>query len=146
MHHDTFNADFYVTAATVIPILYLALTLQGRTYEDIVNAVFGKIRRNYIAQAGVRSYIWLILAVILSLAAVAIVVFGITGEWEAILALYNHYSTPGGASWVLFASIILMIAVGIGPIIRFWRPIVSPTEDIAKEAGQRPDHDSREIP
>jgi hypothetical protein len=30
MHKDTFNADFYLAAATVIPILYLALTLQGQ--------------------------------------------------------------------------------------------------------------------
>lgn len=37
MYHDTFNADFYITAATVIPLLYLALTLQGQTYERIIS-------------------------------------------------------------------------------------------------------------
>jgi hypothetical protein len=33
------NADFYVTAATVIPVLYVALTLQGRTFHDILTAL-----------------------------------------------------------------------------------------------------------
>jgi hypothetical protein len=37
MHHDTFNADFYVVVATVIPLLYLALTLQDQTYERVMN-------------------------------------------------------------------------------------------------------------
>jgi hypothetical protein len=36
MHHNTFNADFYVTAATVIPVLFLALTLQGTFYREIL--------------------------------------------------------------------------------------------------------------
>lgn len=35
MHYDTFNADF--AAATVIPILYSALMLQGPTYESLIN-------------------------------------------------------------------------------------------------------------
>jgi hypothetical protein len=35
MQHDTFNADFYVVAATVIPILFLALTLQGPFYKEL---------------------------------------------------------------------------------------------------------------
>jgi hypothetical protein len=36
MQHDTFNADFYITAATVIPLLYLALTLQGNSYDSMM--------------------------------------------------------------------------------------------------------------
>jgi hypothetical protein len=31
-----FNADFYMTAATVIPVLFLAIAVQGSTYTDIL--------------------------------------------------------------------------------------------------------------
>lgn len=31
-----FNSDFYVTGATVIPVLYLALTLQGNSIRDLM--------------------------------------------------------------------------------------------------------------
>jgi hypothetical protein len=31
---ETFNADFYVTCATVIPVLYLAVVVQGRGHTS----------------------------------------------------------------------------------------------------------------
>src|SRR5262249_44735457 len=31
-----FNATFYATVATVIPVLFLALAVQGRLYEDLL--------------------------------------------------------------------------------------------------------------
>jgi hypothetical protein len=34
-----FNADFYVTCATVIPVLFVAVAVQGRTYESILRVV-----------------------------------------------------------------------------------------------------------
>jgi hypothetical protein len=36
---ETFDANFYVVAATVIPVLFLALSLQGRIYEDAKDRV-----------------------------------------------------------------------------------------------------------
>jgi hypothetical protein len=43
-----FNADFYVTAATVIPVFYLALTLQGSTYRDLMT----RWRKNQMENPG----------------------------------------------------------------------------------------------
>lgn len=31
-----FNADFYVTCATVIPVLFIAVTVQGQAYEAVL--------------------------------------------------------------------------------------------------------------
>ena len=33
-----FNADFYSVAATVIPVLFLAIAVQGTTYQDLIRA------------------------------------------------------------------------------------------------------------
>ena len=38
-----FNADFYVTAATVIPVLYLALAVQGSTFDAMSKWLYGVI-------------------------------------------------------------------------------------------------------
>jgi hypothetical protein len=40
-----FNADFYITCATVIPVLYLALAVQGGTYEAMLKAALAGQRR-----------------------------------------------------------------------------------------------------
>jgi hypothetical protein len=37
-HAAPFNGLFYATAATIIPVLYLALAVQGRTYDALINA------------------------------------------------------------------------------------------------------------
>jgi hypothetical protein len=34
-----FSPDFYVTCATVIPVLFLALAVQGRTYESVLRSL-----------------------------------------------------------------------------------------------------------
>lgn len=31
----TFNSDLYATAATIIPVLYLALAVQGQTFDAV---------------------------------------------------------------------------------------------------------------
>ena len=33
-----FNADFYTVAATVIPVLFLAIAVQGHIYDDLITA------------------------------------------------------------------------------------------------------------
>jgi hypothetical protein len=40
-----FNANFYITAATVIPVLFLAIAVQGRTYENLLKAFSDAFRR-----------------------------------------------------------------------------------------------------
>jgi hypothetical protein len=40
---DSFNADFYVTAATLIPVLYLALAVQGSTFDAVLRWLYGVV-------------------------------------------------------------------------------------------------------
>jgi hypothetical protein len=88
MHKDTFNADFYITAATVIPILYLALTLQGQTYQDLVRIIFKKMAEGEKASVRSLRYWWsLLVAATLPGAAGLILITGFAGELSAVLTL-----------------------------------------------------------
>jgi hypothetical protein len=40
-----FNGLFYATTATILPVLFLAITLQGRQYEANVKALTARQRR-----------------------------------------------------------------------------------------------------
>lgn len=47
-HHaaaPAFNTAFYATAATVIPVLFLAIAVQGRGYDALVKAFGAAFRR-----------------------------------------------------------------------------------------------------
>ena|SRR5258708_37245863 len=122
MHHDTFNADFYITAATVIPIFYLALTLQGQTYQEILTRLKDSSHLESLT-ATLTSFVML-------MAGFLIVFYGILGELLAIIALYERKppSVSGGGTNVLISMIGLLAAVTIGPALRllllFYRALI----------------------
>lgn len=126
MHKQAFNADFYLTAATVIPILYLALTLQGQTYETMVRRALTDWRVVLSLPRGElswRRYLWrwwwhYVLFLSPTLAGSAILIAGVVGEWRAILALYNRSVSQGTSSVVLLALLVLVIAVTAFPAFR----------------------------
>jgi hypothetical protein len=95
-----FNTDFYATAAAVIPVLLLAVTLQSRAYQQLSSL---KVKATpYLAG----------------------VVIGVGGAGEilAIVALYRQaawYDTP---SYVLTATIILVVAVSAAAFLAFVMP------------------------
>jgi hypothetical protein len=120
MHKDTFNADFYVAAATVIPILYLALTLQGQTFERIASSH----QRLHDIPKKERDWRWSILDAILIAAGWIIPACGIIGEILALLGLLQRPPSNGTASTIMIFLIILLVAVGAGPLLRF-RDMVS---------------------
>jgi hypothetical protein len=55
-----FNATFYATAATIIPVLFLAIAVQGRAYDNLLKtlgallrgAVTGPVYQQAAAAAG----------------------------------------------------------------------------------------------
>jgi hypothetical protein len=112
MHHDTFNADFYVTAATVIPILYLALTLQGQTYEQILTRVK--------ASSSTRSWKDGLVLISLFIVGTLIVFYAILGELLAIIAIYERKppTENGGGTNVLVSMLMLFAVVTIWPLLR----------------------------
>jgi hypothetical protein len=71
-----FNTAFYSAAATVIPLLLLALTLQERTFQDLL--VIRAPRRQWLAP----------------MIAGFILCAGALGEWHAGLALYRGMPAP----------------------------------------------------
>jgi hypothetical protein len=116
MHQDTFNSNLYVVAATIIPLFYLALTLQGHTVEILTSRLVKEIRRE---DKSLWHFLWsaLIGAGALS-GGLAILVAGVTGEWLAILAVYNESASTTNGSIVLLCLLVMLIAVVTGPLLR----------------------------
>ncbi len=114
---DSFNVDFYVASATVIPVLYLALTLQGSTLEDL----FKQVREN-LAPFNVE---WTLKINLRQLAFIAIglfgasfIIMGLVGDFLAFLALYQRKASSAVEQYVLASIAILLFFVTIGPISR----------------------------
>ncbi len=119
MHHDTFNADFYVVAATVIPLLYITLTLQGTTYESFLKRMKAYDDRgspwvswpSFISRWSRWSlFYWLSFLMWYA---------GIGGEFMAIFALYTRSSGAIFQVITLFSTWLLILTIGIGPFQRF---------------------------
>jgi cytochrome bd-type quinol oxidase subunit 2 len=124
MHHDTFNADFYVVAATVIPVLYLALTLQGQTYEWIISQYRKVVREFAKAAAQENPEKWVMFRtsapiIAIALGSYAIVLPALLGELSAIMALYKGSASHGTTQFVFVNFVILLIVVLAGPVIQY---------------------------
>jgi hypothetical protein len=97
-----FNATFYATAAAVIPVLFLALAVQGRGFGALLS----------VATAA-REEADMLPARVLQAAGVVIVTAGFFGE---AAAMYDLYASSGvGGILILVAALILLLAVVVGP-------------------------------
>jgi hypothetical protein len=120
-----FNALFYATMATVIPVLFLALAVQGRMYEDMVRAYSAAARRltPLHLHASFRQLTQHLTAVfvryVLALAMSGILVFGTLGEVFAADALYRQQAVAG--PFVLFGVIFMAIVTAAGPALAYLR-------------------------
>jgi len=120
----TFNRDFYTTIATVIPVLYLALTVQGQLYGNMLRRAWRGLLRKERDWGWSLRLLRLAISVGLIVAAVAILAAGLGGEILAILVLYNASSALAGP-WVLLSVIVLIVAAAVGPFWAFLRlPLV----------------------
>ncbi len=135
MHDDTFNADLYVTLATVIPVLYLALTLQGRTFERLL----ARHQRLHAVPFEQQDWRWNLLDVAFIAAAYIIALCTFTGEGCAIWVLYNRASDVFGV-WVIACMFILLAAVVAGPIFGWLKMIGTVTPgDVDNQAKESDD-------
>lgn len=91
--HPAFNANFYVTAATIIPVLYLVLAVQETTFQRIVETwqdmikasrttLHHRLRLSAALSGGV-------VVGVLVATAFGIVIAGGLGELLAVYALYQ---------------------------------------------------------
>lgn len=117
---DSFNSDFYVTAATVIPVLYLALTLQGPTFERVLKRWRDHTPDNSKSFTG--SLRWTIHSGGMGLAATFAAIFifsGIAAEFFALLGLYQRKASQGMGALIFISIVFLLFMVAVGPIINF---------------------------
>jgi hypothetical protein len=123
-----FNVDFYSVAATVIPVLFVAIAVQGqgRFYdivlaapEDVKQWIAGHLAR-WLGRASVVSYCCYMLALVV---AAAILVYGIEGEILAIRSLYLQRPV-GPHGEVETAVIVLTVTTAVLPAAAFLRTFV----------------------
>jgi tetratricopeptide (TPR) repeat protein len=130
------NTTFYATAALLIPVLFLAIAVQGNAFRQVINAP-GRLaadaavtargdldqldaaRQNKILKL---SAVWLKLEALriavwfLELAAFLIMAAGAIGELLAVYALYQGHDQPGVGLTVLLSAALLTCAVIIEPV------------------------------
>jgi hypothetical protein len=123
-----FNGLFYATAATIIPVLFLAIAVQGPLYGDLLKAFDAALRRFREHKAGasprrlvLRLWIGSVLA---SSAAVAILIVTVGGEVEALVSL-NVRRAYGDPHAAIAAAVLLTAAAAIGPALAFARLMVT---------------------
>jgi hypothetical protein len=123
-----FNGLFYATAATIIPVLFLAIAVQGPLYGDLLKAFDAALRRFREHKAGsspprlvLRLWIGSVLA---SSAAVAILIVTVGGEIEALLSL-NAQRAYGDPHAAIAAAVLLTAAAAIGPALAFAKLMVA---------------------
>jgi hypothetical protein len=147
-HHPAspaFNGLFYGTAATLIPVFFLALAVQGGLYETLLrgadkaadyerkaaNAAFlRQIAGGAVGLAGI----------VPQLIAYAILAFGIGGEITAINALSTQKAGSDAHAFVYLASIVLAGAIGLSPALAFlaslWRSTGAPWWESVRAAAR----------
>jgi hypothetical protein len=150
-----FNGLFYATAATIIPVLFLALAVQGTIYQDFLTAAVGAARS---IGRGHRSRRYPSLTAVLTLGPIMMIalaglipIYGAAGELAAIYALAEQKSGLLAAGLVPGAVIVLAAATAAGPLMALFRAMVDTVIESSPRGGRRRARDrqsqrSREMP
>jgi hypothetical protein len=119
----SFNADFYVTCATVIPVLFLAVAVQGRAFDSALRA-YAQAEAEAAAPARGRWTQQLRTGIVSDLSALASggsVMAGGFGEALALFALYSRSDVWLARLTVLLLTLLLVVVVAAGPFLAWWR-------------------------
>ena len=136
---DSFKPDFYVAAATVIPVLYLALTLQGSAFEKWMKRWEGGASQYFQSKLTVKSFVRVAGFMVIGVFAAAFVFAGIAGELFSFWALYQEGSSLGMKAFIFLSIVLLLVTVIIGPLMRFLYIIFYPfTSGYIKIPGKHP--------
>lgn len=111
----TFPADFYVTCATVIPVLFLALVVQGGTYESMLRTALEAAHRQPMRSRDGA------VATLLPLIPYFALMSGVLGEAAALSALFSGSDTKTGRTAVLVMTLTLVIAAAAAPTWRWFK-------------------------
>jgi hypothetical protein len=120
-----FNGLFYATAATIIPVLFLAIAVQGRTYENLIKT-FSDAFRDWTTPSR-----WIprlpagAIAFTASMAGLMLL-YSAGSEIAAIYALYHQQATRSTAQFILIAATFMIIMTAAGPTLTYWRAVILP--------------------
>jgi hypothetical protein len=108
--HPAFNSDFYAAVSAIIPVLFLALVVESRSYHSLLQASVDLQR--WGKQHGRAATILVTYpAVLLQTLALLIVVSGAAGECAAVYALYQHQTSQTTETLVLVATWFLVAVI-----------------------------------
>jgi len=118
-HHaaPAFNGLYYSTMAGVIPVLFLAIVLQGPTYQDLLQAAMRLAARGRESPR----YPWAALA--LAGACMIGIVYAAAGEIGTIVALLYQRAIWATGGMTLTSASILTILAAAGPARQVARTI-----------------------
>jgi hypothetical protein len=121
MPSDFTPSDFYVTCATVIPVLFLAAAVQGGTIFAKILALNQQAVSQALEARETVSPKWYhdlppVASVGFAGSGAVILIAGGVGEGFALFTLFRHQEIPGGRWLVLVSSLVLVAAVVAGPL------------------------------
>ena len=141
-----FNTNFYVVAATVIPVLFLAIAVQGRLQADMLEASVNERRR----RPGLPWYPGLppwIHGIYMAVTCLCMLT-GAGAEFLAVLFLWLQHVPPHefGPQVVLVSALGLACAAGMGAFLAWATPLLTfiqrtgePPRDMPEEPPPDPD-------
>lgn len=116
-----FNGLFFATAATVIPVLFLAIAVQGRGYEELLNLFAAVSRRRHAGAMLYQRFAATAAGSALLIIAYGLVTLGAGSEITAVYVLYRQQAGTAAAYAVLIGVIGMIIATAAGPALAFVR-------------------------
>jgi len=147
---SAFNGLFYATAATLIPILFLAIGVQGPLFARVIGAYQAQA---HPAAGEERPYryaapIYTLAANVLRIGMVTALAAAACGELSALVALYLQRDFAGSGLVVLLSAGFLTIAAGTAPAGAFMnvfsrtRTKYTGQEPAAAKGDQEADHEA----
>lgn len=147
-----FNEAYFSTAATVIPVLLLAVVLQNSFIIDVVKLSM-RWRREGLAERlppllglcrqflkrepielaaftrtslrSLRGMVKYLVSQVLGIACALVLIYGVAGEYSAMVALRNQHAASGDASRVMDAMLALLVAFIATFVFRLERALLS---------------------
>jgi MFS family permease len=136
MSMSSSTSNFFIVAATVMPVLYLALTLQGPMYQKAMDRWRSAVREGN-QNRGFKSVARTLTAAIFAMGLAGIILFSILAEFLALYSLYSGRASPQTQQTVFQASALLLIATAVGPFYSFASAYVGTLVDDFRAAIKR---------
>ena len=133
-----FNETFYSVAATIIPVLFLALAVQGPFLDELVSLADRQSARpsprrrgplsTYAADAPWRIAAW-------------VLIYSTIGEILAIFALYQQHATELGSSITFTGVTLLVVVTALKPaaVVFGFRKVPARDADSDPDSGKQDD-------